>query len=98
MRAHSWKNDFVLLVKSASAVSVDVASIIQMRCIRDMTNLYEKDEEPYYVLTEKELYELYAEEPELDEEILKQMLPDDADWDEDIEKDGEMWKHLSICL
>jgi hypothetical protein len=90
MRAHSWKNDFVLLVKSASAVSVDVASIIQMRCIRDMTNLYEKDEEPYYVLTEKELYELYAEEPELDEEILKQMLPDDADWDEDIEKDGEM--------
>ena len=76
MRAHSWKNDFVLLVKSASAVSVDVASIIQMRCIRDMTNLYEKDEEPYYVLTEKELYELYAEEPELDEEILKQMLPD----------------------
>lgn len=61
-----------------------------MRCIRDMTNLYEKDEEPYYVLTEKELYELYAEEPELDEEILKQMLPDDADWDEDIEKDGEM--------
>ena len=90
MRAHSWKNDFVLLVKSASAVSVDVASIIQMRCIRDMTNLYEKDEEPYYVLNEKELYELYAEEPELDEEILKQMLPDDADWDEDIEKDGEM--------
>lgn len=90
MRAHSWKNDFVLLVKSASAVSVDVASIIQMRCIRDMTNLYEKDEEPYYVLTEKELYELYAEEPELDEEILKQMLPDDADWDEDIEKDREM--------
>lgn len=90
MRAHSWKNDFVLLVKSASAVSVDVASIIQMRCIRDMTNLYEKDEEPYYVLTEKELYELYAEEPELDEDILKQMLPDDADWDEDIEKDGEM--------
>lgn len=90
MRAHSWKNDFVLLVKSASAVSVDVASIIQMRCIRDMTNLYEKDEEPYYVLTEKELYELYAEEPELDEEILKQMLPDDADWDEDVEKDGEM--------
>ena len=60
------------------------------RCIRDMANLYEKDEEPYYVLTEKELYELYAEEPELDEEILKQMLPDDADWDEDIEKDGEM--------
>ena len=55
-----------------------------------MTNLYEKDEEPYYVLTEKELYELYAEEPELDEEILKQMLPDDADWDEDIEKDREM--------
>ena len=55
-----------------------------------MANLYEKDEEPYYVLTEKELYELYAEEPELDEEILKQMLPDDADWDEDIEKDGEM--------
>ena len=98
MRAHSWKNDFVLLVKSASAVSVDVASIIQMRCIRDMTNLYEKDEEPYYVLTEKELYELYAEEPELDEEILKQMLPDDADWDEAIEKDGEMRKHLSICL
>ena len=90
MRAHSWKNDFVLLVKSASAVSVDVASIIQMRCIRDMTNLYEKDEEPYYVLTEKELYELYAEEPELGEEILKQMLPDDADWDEDVEKDGEM--------
>ena len=33
MRAHSWKNNFVLLVKSASAVSVDVASIIQMRCI-----------------------------------------------------------------
>lgn len=36
------------------------------------------------------VHELYAEEPELGEEILKQMLPDDADWDEDIEKDGEM--------
>ena len=36
------------------------------------------------------VHELYAEEPELGEEILKQMLPDDADWDEDIVKDGEM--------
>ena len=60
------------------------------KCIRDMAKLYEKDEEPYYVLTENELYERYAVEPELDEEIIKEMLPDDINLDEDAKKDGEM--------
>lgn len=66
-------------------------AVEQMKnCIRDMENFYEHDEEPYYVLTDKERYELYAVEPELDEEIIKQMLPEGVDWDEYLKDNGEM--------
>ena len=79
---------------------VHYGGVARKQAVPTVNAIYGKkiDEMLFYIeqsIENEIVHELYAEEPELGEEILKQMLPDDADWDEDVEK---RWRDVKTPL